>query len=166
MDVAIEIASKIQIKHHSLASAARLSKQVGANLKVSESAHVSQALRISGFDRLPYLTMFNTTTRSLLASSLRAKPARNPFNYLPTRTIITVKEIKVFFISLWLMTVISSESSLLASSVQATGTGSGRYGFVTSNGTSLELGVPKELGGDGKKGYNPEQLFAMGYACT
>lgn len=47
------------------------------------------------------LTMFNSTARSLLASSLRAKPdARNPFNCLPSRTIITVKNIKVFLISL------------------------------------------------------------------
>lgn len=45
------------------------------------------------------ITMFNSTARSLLASSLRAKPvARNPFNCLPSRTVITVKEVKVFFI--------------------------------------------------------------------
>ena len=46
------------------------------------------------------LTMFNPTARSLLASSLRANPkARNPFNCQPSRTVVTVKDIKVLFIS-------------------------------------------------------------------
>ena len=42
------------------------------------------------------LTMFNIAARRLLATSLRAKP-RNPLNCLPSRTIVTVKEVKVLF---------------------------------------------------------------------
>jgi Ohr subfamily peroxiredoxin len=89
--------------------------------------------------------MFITTARSLLASSLRAKPtARIPFNYLPSRTIITLNEVKY--------------------TALATATGSGRNGLVTSNESELKLATPKELGGVGG-GHNPEQLFAMGYAA-
>lgn len=49
---------------------------------------------------------------------------------------------------------------------KATATG-GRNGRVnTSDGVlALELALPKELGGDGKKATNPEQLFAAGYAA-
>jgi len=90
------------------------------------------------------MIMFNSPARSLLASSLRAKPvARNPLNCLPSRTIITVKEVKY--------------------TAHATATGAGRDGHVKSNGLDLHLALPKQLGGSGK-GENPEQLFAMGYA--
>jgi lipoyl-dependent peroxiredoxin len=43
----------------------------------------------------------------------------------------------------------------------------GRNGHAeTSDGTvKLELAVPKEMGGTGKKGTNPEQLFAIGYSA-
>ena len=49
---------------------------------------------------------------------------------------------------------------------QATATG-GRAGrAVTDNGVlDVTLTVPKELGGDGATGTNPEQLFAAGYSA-
>ncbi|WP_010523372.1 organic hydroperoxide resistance protein [Aquimarina agarivorans] len=45
-------------------------------------------------------------------------------------------------------------------------TAGGRAGKATVNndGLSLDLSVPKELGGEGGNGANPEQLFAMGYS--
>ena len=48
----------------------------------------------------------------------------------------------------------------------ATATG-GRDGRSTTSDGSLDvkLGTPKELGGAGGTGNNPEQLFAMGYAA-
>ena len=50
---------------------------------------------------------------------------------------------------------------------QATATGGGRSGHAeTSDGVlAVDLTVPKELGGDGARGTNPEQLFAAGYAA-
>ena len=50
---------------------------------------------------------------------------------------------------------------------RATATGAGRMGHVRSDDGVLEhdLGVPKELGGAGTAGTNPEQLFAAGYAA-
>jgi lipoyl-dependent peroxiredoxin len=49
---------------------------------------------------------------------------------------------------------------------QATSTG-GREGHsVTSDGIlDVKLTTPKELGGDGKPGTNPEQLFAVGWSA-
>lgn len=43
----------------------------------------------------------------------------------------------------------------------------GRAGSVKSDDGALniELTTPKELGGDGKFGINPEQMFAAGYAA-
>lgn len=51
-------------------------------------------------------------------------------------------------------------------STSAVATG-GREGRTrTLDGTlELDLSVPKELGGDGGEGTNPEQLFAAGYAA-
>ncbi|WP_028850965.1 organic hydroperoxide resistance protein [Thermocrispum municipale] len=50
---------------------------------------------------------------------------------------------------------------------QATATGSGRGGEVSSSDDRLkvDLSIPKELGGDGGAGTNPEQLFAAGYSA-
>jgi Ohr subfamily peroxiredoxin len=50
---------------------------------------------------------------------------------------------------------------------RATSTGAGRQGHVRSDDGVLDhdLGVPKELGGAGAAGTNPEQLFAAGYAA-
>lgn len=50
---------------------------------------------------------------------------------------------------------------------QATATGSGRGGHVRSSDEALvnDLSIPKELGGAGGTGTNPEQLFAAGYAA-
>jgi len=47
----------------------------------------------------------------------------------------------------------------------ATATG-GRSGHVESSDgvVAVDLAVPKEMGGDGHQGTNPEQLFASGYA--
>ncbi len=49
----------------------------------------------------------------------------------------------------------------------ATATGSGRDGQVESSDRALvtDLSVPKELGGAGGDGTNPEQLFAAGFAA-
>ena len=49
----------------------------------------------------------------------------------------------------------------------ATVTGSGREGHgATADGRlSVDLSVPRELGGSGGPGTNPEQLFATGYAA-
>jgi lipoyl-dependent peroxiredoxin len=43
----------------------------------------------------------------------------------------------------------------------------GRAGHAASEDGALDinLALPKELGGDGKSGTNPEQLFAAGYAA-
>ncbi|HTJ56126.1 MAG TPA: organic hydroperoxide resistance protein [Devosiaceae bacterium] len=50
---------------------------------------------------------------------------------------------------------------------EATATGGGRKGHsATKNGrVSVDLSVPKEMGGDGGPGTNPEELFATGYAA-
>jgi Ohr subfamily peroxiredoxin len=50
---------------------------------------------------------------------------------------------------------------------KATSTGSGRAGHVQSDDGVLthDLSVPKEIGGAGGTGTNPEQLFAAGYAA-
>ena len=55
-------------------------------------------------------------------------------------------------------------SALFTTSVTATG---GRQGRVISedNILDLELVSPKELGGPGGEGTNPEQLFAAGYSA-
>lgn len=50
----------------------------------------------------------------------------------------------------------------------ATATNGGRGGgrSATDNGkVSVNLSVPKEMGGDGGAGTNPEELFATGYAA-
>jgi len=51
-------------------------------------------------------------------------------------------------------------------SATATANG-GRSGHARSSDGALDvaLTVPKELGGDGKPGTNPEQMFAAGYAA-
>jgi lipoyl-dependent peroxiredoxin len=50
---------------------------------------------------------------------------------------------------------------------KATSTGAGRLGHVASSDGVLthDLSIPKELGGPGGGGTNPEQLFAAGYAA-
>jgi Ohr subfamily peroxiredoxin len=50
---------------------------------------------------------------------------------------------------------------------EATATGAGRGGHVRSTDTALDLSlsIPKELGGAGGAGTNPEQLFAAGFAA-
>jgi lipoyl-dependent peroxiredoxin len=49
----------------------------------------------------------------------------------------------------------------------ATSTGSGRDGHVesTDGAFAADLAVPKEMGGAGGAGTNPEQLFAAGYSA-
>ncbi|TBN57927.1 organic hydroperoxide resistance protein [Glaciihabitans arcticus] len=51
-------------------------------------------------------------------------------------------------------------------SIDALSTGAGRDGHVTTSDgmVDLEMRAPKELGGSGE-GFNPEQLFAAGYAA-
>lgn len=50
---------------------------------------------------------------------------------------------------------------------KATSTGLGRNGHVASSDgvLALDLSMPKEMGGAGGAGTNPEQLFAAGYAA-
>jgi Ohr subfamily peroxiredoxin len=50
---------------------------------------------------------------------------------------------------------------------RATSTGAGRQGHVRSDDGVIdyELSMPKEMGGAGGAGTNPEQLFAAGYAA-
>ncbi|KAF9050419.1 organic hydroperoxide resistance protein [Panaeolus papilionaceus] len=80
----------------------------------------------------------------LLSSSLRISSKPNVFSRVPSRGIMTLKDIKY--------------------TAQATATGAGRNGTTSSNGLELNLALPKELGGSGN-GQNPEQLFAMGYSA-
>ncbi|SIR32551.1 peroxiredoxin, Ohr subfamily [Rhizobium sp. RU20A] len=49
----------------------------------------------------------------------------------------------------------------------ATASGGGRDGktILTDNTMALDLVVPKELGGPGGDGANPEKLFALGYSA-
>lgn len=60
--------------------------------------------------------------------------------------------------------MIKLDKVLYRSEVTATG---GREGRATSSDAilNLALSVPKELGGPGGTGTNPEQLFAAGYAA-
>jgi osmotically inducible protein OsmC len=55
-------------------------------------------------------------------------------------------------------------TALYEASAHATG---GRDGHVATlnGGLDLKLTTPKELGGPGREGNNPEQLFAAGYAA-
>jgi len=69
--------------------------------------------------------------------------ARKAVNFVPSRSIVTLKDHKY--------------------TAHAVAKGLGRNGTVSSNGLDLKLASPKELGGPGG-GENPEQLFAMGYA--
>lgn len=50
---------------------------------------------------------------------------------------------------------------------RATSTGAGRQGHVRSDDGVIDhdLAMPKEMGGAGGPGTNPEQLFAAGYAA-
>ena len=50
---------------------------------------------------------------------------------------------------------------------KSTATGGGRSGHAkTEDGVlDVQLTVPKQLGGDGARGTNPEQLFATGYSA-
>ena len=62
----------------------------------------------------------------------------------------------------------SHELTVHQYTASATAQGLGRNGRVVSQGGAdfdLKLATPKELGGNGD-GSNPEQLFAMGYACN
>ena len=40
------------------------------------------------------------------------------------------------------------------------------HGRTSDGRFAVELSVPKELGGEGGPGTNPEQLFAVGYAAA
>ena len=55
-----------------------------------------------------------------------------------------------------------SITALYTAHAKATG---GREGTAQSGNLDLKLSTPKELGGAGGDGANPEQLFAMGYAA-
>lgn len=51
--------------------------------------------------------------------------------------------------------------------ISATATGTGRDGRteLSDGSLSLQLGVPKELGGQDSNAPNPEKLFALGYSA-
>ena len=56
------------------------------------------------------------------------------------------------------------EKVLYVAHAQATGGREGRA-FVPEGGLDVKLTMPKELGGNGALGSNPEQLFAAGYSA-
>lgn len=58
----------------------------------------------------------------------------------------------------------SIEKVLYRATAQATGGRDGRA-IIPANGLELALSTPKELGGAGGQGANPEQLFAAGYSA-
>ncbi|GLB36994.1 putative osmC-like protein [Lyophyllum shimeji] len=89
--------------------------------------------------------MLPAATRAVLRTSRPrlASLAHKTLNY-PSRTLMTLKNHKY--------------------TAHATAKGQGRNGEVITNGLSLNLAMPKELGGTGQ-GQNPEQLFAAGYAA-
>lgn len=58
----------------------------------------------------------------------------------------------------------SIEKVLYRATAQATGGRDGRA-VIPANGLELALSTPKELGGAGGQGANPEQLFAAGYSA-
>lgn len=60
--------------------------------------------------------------------------------------------------------MVKLEKALYTAEAKATG---GRDGFAATSDDALKvrLSTPKELGGGGGPGTNPEQLFAMGYAA-
>lgn len=57
-----------------------------------------------------------------------------------------------------------SVNVLYSTSARATGGRDGRSGTLDGN-LDVKLVTPKELGGAGGEGVNPEQLFATGYAA-
>jgi Ohr subfamily peroxiredoxin len=58
----------------------------------------------------------------------------------------------------------SIEKVLYRATAQATGGRDGRA-VIPASGLELALSTPKELGGAGGQGANPEQLFAAGYSA-
>ena len=58
----------------------------------------------------------------------------------------------------------SIEKVLYRATAQATGGRDGRA-VIPAHGLELALSTPKELGGAGGQGANPEQLFAAGYSA-
>ena len=54
---------------------------------------------------------------------------------------------------------------LYQASATVTGTGD-NYLVTTDSGLEVDLSTPKELGGGGGAGANPEQLLAVGYAAS
>lgn len=106
---------------------------------------------------------------SAAARSLRRPLPLHHARSVQARSYITLKDVKVPFL---LSSVLGSPLTMMflgtciyKYKITATATGAGRNGQVESKGFDLDLATPKELGGTGK-GTNPEQLFAMGYACT
>jgi organic hydroperoxide reductase OsmC/OhrA len=100
--------------------------------------------------------------------SAAARSLRRPLlqhTRVQARSYITLKDVKVRPFQASMTTRVPDDAAIcLQYKVSATATGAGRNGEVESNGFDLDLATPKELGGTGK-GTNPEQLFAMGYAC-
>jgi Ohr subfamily peroxiredoxin len=68
------------------------------------------------------------------------------------------------FFHLLLEFTMSIEKVLYRATAQATGGRDGRA-IIPANGLELALSTPKELGGAGGQGANPEQLFAAGYSA-
>lgn len=58
-------------------------------------------------------------------------------------------------------------STMIVYETEARATGGGRDGLAgtTDKRFTVKLTVPKEMGGPGGEGVNPEQLFATGYAA-
>jgi hypothetical protein len=119
-------------------------------------------------DRCQSIEFSHTNTHKMITIPTRVVPrlatlARGQNATYAKRTLITLKDHKA-----------SPEHQPLKPktaptphqyTAHATATGQGRNGLVTSDTLKLHFAPPKELGGSGD-GQNPEQLFAMGYACT
>ena len=100
-----------------------------------------------------------TQVISQLANYLRLQTkSRNPFDCLASRTIMTVKEIKIFFISPWLVVISNTCLSVVYS--PPTAKGPGRSGRLKSNCLELSLATPSSWGSGGKG----LQLFVVAYA--
>ena len=116
--------------------------------------------------------MLSTGSRLLLNVSQRATAshARLYATDVASRSTVTLKNTKVINTRAALRILPGNSHTDCRGQHTATAraAGKGRSGQVHSNDEApltLGLALPKGLGGPGD-GTNPEQLFAMGYACT
>lgn len=94
-----------------------------------------------------------------------ASQARLHATSLAKRSIVTLQNTKVHFCT---VPSLAAHVYIIQYTATARAAGQGRSGQVHSDDEvplTLTLALPKALGGPGD-GTNPEQLFALGYACT